>query len=118
MVGELRRNRRSNKPTFLITEAQQGKAITVKVTPKNAKGTGKTVESNPTKAVDTLPTAKNVTISGQLEIGKTLTVRYTYEDVNGDEESGTINPMVCRRRSNQWRQPTKHTPLPKQNKEK
>ncbi len=34
-------------------EAEQGKVITVKVTPKNAKGTGHTVTSEPTEEIDT-----------------------------------------------------------------
>ena len=68
---------------------RQGKNITVKVTPKNAKGTGHTVTSDPTEKVDTLPIAKNITISGELKIGKTLTASYEYEDAEKDQESGT-----------------------------
>ena len=49
---------------FKLKPAQQGKKLTVKITPKNAKGTGITVESAPTKAVDTLPKVTNVKIIG------------------------------------------------------
>ena len=50
MVRRWRSNRRSNQQNIaIITEAEQGKAITVKVTPKNAKGTGHAVTSDPTE---------------------------------------------------------------------
>ncbi len=61
-----------------LKPAQQGKTLTVKITPNNAKGTGKTVESAPTKAVDTLPKATNVKIIGTFKIGCILTATYDY----------------------------------------
>ncbi|ENC6732405.1 hypothetical protein ABKZ05_003116, partial [Vibrio navarrensis] len=38
---------------------------------------------------DTAPTASNVTFSGTLQVGQTLTGSYTYYDANGDTQSGT-----------------------------
>ena len=50
---------------------------------------GNTIKSARTEAIDTLPIATNVNITGTLEIGKTLTANYEYFDANGDKESGT-----------------------------
>ena len=38
---------------------------------------------------DTLPTASSVTLSGTVEVGQTLTGTYTYNDADGDAESGS-----------------------------
>ncbi len=40
-----KRSKEQQLASYIITEAEQGKVITVKVTPKNVKGTGKTVIS-------------------------------------------------------------------------
>ena len=47
---------------------------------KERKRNGHTVTSEPTEKIDTLPIAKNITISGELKVGKTLTANYEYED--------------------------------------
>lgn len=36
------------------------------------------------------PTVGDIAITGELEVNKTLTVTYTYDDAEGDEEAGTI----------------------------
>ncbi|EHA1125964.1 hypothetical protein FG475_12595, partial [Vibrio navarrensis] len=79
--------------TFTLTSSQVGKFISFEVTPKNSKATGTAVSSaiNPTAvtAPDSAPTASNVSFSGTLAVGQTLTGSYTYNDSDGDTESGT-----------------------------
>ena len=64
------------QPTKHTSSQKQNKAktLTVKVTPKNAKAIGHAVTSEATEKIDTLPTVKNISITGKVQVGKTLAV--------------------------------------------
>ena len=85
----------ATNPTYTIAEADQGKKITVKITPKNAKGIGHLVESKTADAVDTLPTIENLNITGKLEIGEQLEATYDYHDATRTRIRHNL-PMVRR----------------------
>jgi len=77
--------------TFLITSGLLGYRIKFEVTPVAVRGTstGTPVESNQTAIVteaEAAPTATNLSITGNPQVGQTLTAKFTYFDVNGDLE--------------------------------
>ena len=77
---------------YTLTAADKGKVITVKAEYTDGKGTAESVESSPTKAVEdvTPPQPGNqpgqVIISGEAQVGKTLTA--TVSDADGVPDSG------------------------------
>ncbi|RUT30520.1 hypothetical protein EJP77_11840 [Paenibacillus zeisoli] len=79
--------------TYTLQAEDVGKYISFEVKPRNAEEptAGSAVESAAFKiaAAPAAPSAANVRITGQTYIGQTLTGSYAYEDVNGDEESGS-----------------------------
>ena len=80
--------------TYALVVADQGTNIRFEVTPAAASGVspGSAVQSaavGPIAPANTAPTATGVSISGTTEVGFTLTGNYTYNDADGDTESGT-----------------------------
>ena len=81
----------ANSLTYLLTLAESGKTIRFEVTPAAQSGTspGAASKSAPTAVVsveEMAPMALNVSILGTSMVGETLTVDYTYLDLNGDPE--------------------------------
>ncbi|MCE5195861.1 MAG: hypothetical protein LLG09_01840 [Negativicutes bacterium] len=81
--------------TYVLTVSELGKAIRFEVTPIAASGitSGTAVQSAATAnvvAAETAPSVSLVSISGLLQVGKTLTGSYIYSDVNGDPEGSSI----------------------------
>ena len=78
-----------NEDRYLLKTNDAGKYISFEVTPYDGQDYGLRVESNlrgPIQLANNPPTATNVTISGGLEIGDTLTATYDYSDIEGDVE--------------------------------
>ena len=82
----------SDQKTITVTEDMEGGYVKFTVVPRADKEPfdGKKEES----AVFALPAKPyidgEVTISGSVKPGQTLTAEYTYKDKNGDEENGTL----------------------------
>jgi len=78
--------------TYTITQSDIGNEIEVRITPKAETGSlvGLTVraESN-TTVKDAAPVASSLYITGDLKVGSTVALKYTYTDAEGDPESGT-----------------------------
>ncbi|MNK80699.1 Cellulosome-anchoring protein precursor [compost metagenome] len=80
--------------TYILQADDVGKYISFEVTPRNgaAPTTGAAVESDATAKVvpaAAAPTVSSVSVTGTAVAGQTLTGSYSYEDVNGDQESGS-----------------------------
>ena len=88
--------------SYTLTAADKGKVITVKAGYTDGKGTAESVESSPTKAVEDVTPPGNqpgqVIISGEAQVGKTLTA--TVSDADGVPDSGNyeIGRASCRER--------------------
>ncbi|MGY0691362.1 S-layer homology domain-containing protein [Virgibacillus sp. FSP13] len=86
----------ATKQTYTLTNKDEGKVITFKVTPKAATGdvtVGKTVEaftSEVQAAEGSAPTVSNVSITGALSVGQALTGTYIYNDADDDLEGVSI----------------------------
>ncbi|MGA2506133.1 MAG: DUF2341 domain-containing protein [Chitinispirillaceae bacterium] len=78
--------------TYTLVSADANKYIQFEVTPGAATGQtpGTAVSSSFTVPVQAPPIASNVTITGTAQVGSVLTGNYTYSDINGDQESGSI----------------------------
>jgi hypothetical protein len=79
---------------YTLVGADAGTNIIFEVTPAAASGVspGSPVQSTqvgPIAAANTAPTATGVSISGTTEVGFTLMGNYTYNDADGDSQSGT-----------------------------
>ena len=80
--------------TYTLVAADQGTTITFEVTPVAQTGilVGTPVESpgvGPIGAANSFPVATDVTISGNAEVGQTLTGSYTYSDADNDPEGNS-----------------------------
>ena len=88
--------------TYTLVSADEGKLIVFEVTPSNGTETGMPTPSNPVGPIggsgsgsgggggNNPPTVSNVSISGTLEVGETLTGSYDYDDLDSDPESGSV----------------------------
>jgi hypothetical protein len=87
--------------TYTIVAADQGKTLAFNVTPKSSAGnpnTGREVGATPVIQQGHRPVAGNVNIqhiplghsTNVIRLGDTLELHYTYNDADGDEESGSI----------------------------
>ncbi|MBO6587363.1 MAG: BspA family leucine-rich repeat surface protein [Gracilimonas sp.] len=83
---------------YTLVVADDGKYISFEVTPSNGTDTGMPAESMLEGPVgggsggggNTPPVASNVSFSGTLEVGSTLTGSYDYSDADSDPESGSV----------------------------
>ena len=71
--------------TYVLTEAEVGKIITLTASYKDLQNTNESVTSNATAAVDNVndPLVGHVMIDGDLTHGQTLTASHTFTDVDG-----------------------------------
>ena len=83
--------------TYTLTAEDDGKVIVFEVTPSNGTDTGMPTPSDPFGPIvsgsgggNNPPTVSNVSFSGTLEVGSTLTGSYDYDDADGDAESGSV----------------------------
>ncbi|MGN8225641.1 BspA family leucine-rich repeat surface protein [Gracilimonas sp. BCB1] len=84
--------------TYTLVAADDGKYISFVVIPSNGTETGMPAESMLEGPVgsgsggggNTPPEASNVSFSGTLEVGETLTGSYDYSDADSDPESGSL----------------------------
>ncbi|MEP1151296.1 MAG: BspA family leucine-rich repeat surface protein [Balneola sp.] len=85
--------------TYTLTPSDAGKLMVFEVTPSNGTETGMPTPSNPGGPVgasssggggNTAPVASNVSFSGTLEVGTTLTGSYDYSDGESDAESSSL----------------------------
>ncbi|WP_428236046.1 BspA family leucine-rich repeat surface protein [Gracilimonas sp.] len=83
---------------YTLVVADDGKYISFEVTPSNGTDTGMPAESMLEGPVgggsggggNTPPVASNVSFSGTLEVGSTITGSYDYSDADSDPESGSV----------------------------
>lgn len=98
--------------TYTLQAEDVGKYISFEVTPRNAEepteGIAKESAALKIAAAPAAPSAANVSITGQAESGQILTGSYSYEDVNGDEESGSTYQWY---RSDDAALTVNHTPI-------
>ncbi|MEQ8525227.1 BspA family leucine-rich repeat surface protein [Gracilimonas sp.] len=84
--------------TYTLVAEDAGQVIVFEVTPSNGTETGMPTPSNPVGPIggsgggggNNPPTVSNVSISGTLEVGETLTGSYDYDDLDSDPESGSV----------------------------
>jgi len=83
--------------TYTLVAGDAGKLIVFEVTPSNGTDAGMPTPSLPIGPIvgsgsggNTAPVASNVTFSGTLEVGSTLTGSYNYSDADSDLESGSL----------------------------
>ncbi|MEO9571859.1 MAG: T9SS type A sorting domain-containing protein [Polaribacter sp.] len=80
----------ANDLTFTLTESQESKFVSLKVTPYDGIGFGKTLESEFHGPVgNAFPTAMNLIITGTLTEGEKLVASYEYSDYDNDLENGS-----------------------------
>ena len=78
--------------SYTLTVADSGTQISVAITPIAATGTieGITKLTAEHLVENSAPTASDLSISGGIFVGKTITAQYTYNDLDGDIEDSSV----------------------------